>query len=242
MKIASLCVGGVVALIFGAGFFHEDAVEAPAPAKPARPVSVELDNTVAWGDNTRGAAGNLLNSGRLYRLQCEFTLKVKAVLNLEEKLKGMLEDHKGTIEQLEITGTERGREGTAVVSVPTDHFDPFVKSVRELGQIKHEHVTAVSWKPGRATGGAPEFAVVTLSFSDIGTSPAVDESKGILATSFDRGAAHFLKGSAVMVEGLGYALPYAIAMILILGPTLAILRLRARRAAADSLPAGHAAE
>ena len=105
--------------------------------------------------------------------------------------------------------------------------NPFVKEVRELGEVTREHVSARAWKPGAGEGGgeAEEFARVRIDFTDVDTSAAVDESKGVLATSFDRSASHFLKGMAVLVEGVGYGLPYLIVGLLVGLPLYGAVRL-----------------
>lgn len=253
--MTALCVaGGLLALIFVAGFFHEGrsaAKRTEAPCAPAlEPSTSPIPKDPGYGkyeanrhnagEVKRPAAALPLLDDRAYKLQGECTMKVKAVLEMEESLKGLLTEHKGTIEQLEITGTERGRDGFAVLSVPSDRFDPFVKAVRGLGTMERERISAVAWKPaGNPSGDSvPEWAVVTLRFSDIASSPAVDESKGILATSFGRSASHFLKGIAVLVEAVGFVLPFLVAAILLFGPAFVVVkitrRLRASRAVAHS--------
>lgn len=242
--MTALCVaGGMLALIVTAGFFHEEnrAKTAPRPAmavpKPAFNDSVGVMAPSTAGDNgyTReasrphGPAGLL--GDRAYKLQGECLMKVKAVLEMEETLKAMLTEHKGTIDQMEITGTERGREGYAVVSIPSDRFDPFVKAVRGLGTMERERISATAWKPTGGAGSgesAPEWAAVTLRFSDIAGPSVVAESKGLLATSFDRSASHFLKGLAVLVETVGFVLPFLAAALLLIGPAWLIVKLARR--------------
>jgi hypothetical protein len=58
---------------------------------------------------------------------------------------------------------------------------------------------------------------------------AVLAGRGTLAASFDRSASHLLMGAAVLVEGLGYVLPFGLAGAALLVPALLPRRLRKAR-------------
>lgn len=230
MKPWLIASSGLAALIFAAGFLYPEAVPPPTPIADTKRIDEYAGATAA--DHA------LISNPNRYRLSCECSLQVDAVLALEEQLKTLLKEHDGTIEQLEIEGNERGRAGFAVVSLPASDFDAFVRQVRELGRMIREHLSAVAYKPGGDTGaGGAAVAQVRIDFTDIHGSADVDESKGVLASSFDRGASHFLKGSAVLVEGFGYALPYLIFGMLAGVPLWGLARLRARRESAARAPA-----
>lgn len=167
---------------------------------------------------------------RPYSLQGECAIRVRDVLVMEQKLKEVLAAHQGVIEQIEIVGSLRGREGFAILSVPTARFDGFVAAVRALGRMEFERISATALKPGSGEP-VPVMSAVTFRFSDIDSSAAFDEGKGVLASSFGRGASHVLKGLAIIVEGAGIVVPLATGALLLIGPVYVIARYRRRREA-----------
>ncbi len=62
----------------------------------------------------------------------------------------------------------------------------------------------------------------------------VGESRGILAASFSRSASHVLRGAAVIVEGLGWILPYALVLVGLAVPLAVACKFRRRGARVDS--------
>lgn len=176
-----------------------------------------------------------LLEGRPYKLQGECAIRVREVLAMELKLKAILEEHKGSIEQLEIVGTLRGREGFAILTLPTDRFDSFVSALRGLGKMEDERITAKALKPG-SVEAASGVSAVTLRFSDIDSSAAFDEGKGALATSFGRSASHALKGLAFLVETAGFMLPFVAAILLLVGPAWLIVKIARRLRAPKAEP------
>ena len=74
-----------------------------------------------------------------------------------------------------------------------------------------------------------ELSLVTLRMADEKVAPEVLESRGVLAASFDKSASHLLQGVAVIVEGVGYVLPFAIVLAFIFVPVFLAVRWRRMR-------------
>ena len=121
------------------------------------------------------------------------------------------------------------------VLIPSDHFREFVTYLREMGKVQSERITASRLKPGRepALGAnghdVRELSHVSLRMADEKVAQNVLESRGVLAASFDAGASHFMKGAAVMIEGVGYVLPFLMALIVMVVPFAIATRIRRLR-------------
>lgn len=157
-----------------------------------------------------------------YKRAADFTLKVADCTKAEDALEAKLEAIRGEILEMLMEGTEGSRTCTLSILIPSDKFRAFVQDLRQMGKVQSERITASKLKPGRdvAAGaeakGDPdprELALVAVRMADEKVSPVVLQGRGILATSFDQSASHFMKGAAVLVEGFGYALPYLIVAV-----------------------------
>jgi len=131
-------------------------------------------------------------------------------------------------------GTEGSRTCTLTVLIPADTFRGFIADLRKMGKVQAEKITASRLKPGEARGETKEspdpreLSLVSIRMADEKVAQAVLESRGLLVSSFDRSVSHFMDGLAVLVEALGYFLPYFIVLAALIVP-VAVIR-RSRRA------------
>jgi hypothetical protein len=135
-------------------------------------------------------------------------------------------------------GTEGSRTCTLSAVIPAEQFRAFIVDLRKMGKVQSERITASKLRPGQAedsaAGGGPdprELSLVSVRMADEKVAQTVLESRGILATSFDRSASHFMKGLAVIVELFGLALPFLLALAALAVPALLVLKLRRPRPA-----------
>jgi hypothetical protein len=136
-------------------------------------------------------------------------------------------------------GTEGSRTCTLSVLIPADKFREFVVVLRKMGKVQAEKITASKLKPGEAKEAGPveskdgpdprELSIVAIRMADEKVAQTVLESRGLLASSFDRSASHFMNGMATLVEALGYVLPYFIGLSALLVPLFVVARLRRAR-------------
>jgi hypothetical protein len=107
-----------------------------------------------------------------------------------------------------------------------------------MGKVQSERITASKLRPG--VGGkdvdgavdARELSLVSIRMADEKVAQTVLESRGVLASSFDRSASHFLKGLAVIVELVGMILPFVLGFVVLAAPLLAVRWLRRARPSA----------
>lgn len=178
--------------------------------------------------------GGLLNlvTAPGYRRAAEFTFRVTDCAKSEDALEVKLEEIKGEILEMVMQGTEGSRRCTISLTVPSDEFRDFVVYVREIGEMQAERITATRLRPGYGRGGDPsgvdprELSLVTISMADEKVAPEIIESRGVLSKSFDRSTAHLLQGFAVIVEVIGYALPFAVVLTLVFLPIFLATRWR----------------
>ncbi len=171
-----------------------------------------------------------------YRRSADLALKVVDCVKAEDELEAKLEKIRGEIVDMLMEGTEGSRRCTLRVLVPSPSFRGFVSELRAMGKVQAEKISAAKIKAGGTPAvGEPdgrELCLVAVRMADERVAAAVVEGKGNLASSFDRSASHLLNGFSVLVEGLGYVLPFALAAAAILVPALLLRRLRRARAIA----------
>ena len=181
-----------------------------------------------------GRVGSFLSltTGPGYRRAAQMSLKVEDCAKAEEGLETKLEELKGEILEMVMEGTEGSRTCMLSVLVPSDHFREFISHLRGMGTVQSERITASRLTPGRnepppANGhDVRELSHVNLRMADEKVAQNVLESRGVLAASFDESASHFMKGAAVMVEGVGYVLPFFLALLVMAIPLVIAMRLR----------------
>src|SRR5882672_1919930 len=221
----AIVAGSLVALIFIAGFFHSEAKSPVAggpafcEAPPPSPKRARLNGAIeaetrdvfkaAYAAAPEAPAGGLLalTGAPGYRRAGELSLRVNDCTKAEDDLEGKLEKIHGEIVDMLMEGTEGSRTCSLSVLIPSNEFRSFITQLRGMGKVQSERITASKLKPGQAeatqTAGAPdprELSLVSIRMADEKVAQNVLESRGILASSFDRGASHFMKGAAVMVE------------------------------------------
>ena len=171
-----------------------------------------------------------------YRRSAELALKVVDCVKAEDELEAKLEKIHGEIVDMLMEGTEGSRRCSLRVLVPSPSFRGFVSELRAMGKVQAEKITASKIKGGAApAAGEPdarELCLVSVRMMDERVAAAVVEGRGNLASSFDRSASHLLNGLSVLVEGLGYVLPFALAGAALLVPAVLLRRLRRTRAVA----------
>ena len=221
MKVLGTAIGAILGVVLLAGFFAgagAPRVEPAAKASAAPPASGLLARADAPG----------------YRRSADLSLKVADCVKAEDELEAKLEKVRGEILEMRMEGTEGSRRCTLELSVPSPAFRAFVAELRGMGKVQAETVAASRLRPG---GRAPaegeidarELCLVAVRLADERVALAVLEGKGNLAASFDRSASHLLNGVSVLVEGLGYVLPFALAGAAVLIPAGLLLRLRRAR-------------
>lgn len=171
-----------------------------------------------------------------YKRAGDLSLRVEDCTRAEDALEAKLVAIKGEIVEMVMEGTEGSRTCTLSAVIPADQFRGFITDLRKMGKVQSERITASKLRPGTAegaaAGGAPdprELSLVSIRMADEKVAQNVLESRGVLATSFDRSASHLLKGLAVLVELVGMLLPFAIALAVIAVPVLVVLKLRRAR-------------
>jgi hypothetical protein len=228
----------------------------PAPCERAK---VDLSEGMVMGgeyaSNLRGSAGKVawstvqpvsksagllaLTASPNYKRAAELSLKVEDCTKAEDALEARLEAIKGEILDMLMEGTEGSRTCTLSVLIPADKFREFVVVLRKMGKVQAEKITASKLKPGEAKEAGPveskdgpdprELSIVAIRMADEKVAQTVLESRGLLASSFDRSASHFMNGMATLVEALGYFLPYFIGLSALLVPLFVVARLRRAR-------------
>jgi hypothetical protein len=168
----------------------------------------------------------------------DLSLRVEDCTKAEDALETKLTAIKGEIVDMVMEGTEGSRTCTLSAIIPADQFRAFITELRKMGKVQSERITASKLKPGQAdvtvAAANPdprELSLVSLRMADEKVAQNVLESRGILSTSFDRSASHFLKGLAVMVELFGMLLPFLIAFAAVAAPILVLVKLRRSRTA-----------
>jgi len=249
---------GLVALIIIAGFFAEASSPAPAPqplarmaattlvADPAPPPAEEAKDRYADTRLLKGGAFapapargllNLTNAPG-YRRAGDLSLRVQDCTKAEDDLESKLQTIHGEIVEMLMEGTAGSRTCTLSVVIPADSFRGFITDLRKMGTIQTERITASKLKPGQAEPGSPdgtpdprELSLVSVRMADEKVALSVLESRGVLASSFDRSSSHFMKGMAVLVEAFGFVLPFVLVFLGVVAPWLVLQRVRRRKAA-----------
>ncbi len=237
----------LAALVFGAGFLHDgsraESKPSPAASRPGRsPAAWRPESEAIHGGRAYAAklgadsADGLLalTGGAGYKRAADFSLRVADCTRCEDDLEARLEAFRGEILEMVMEGTEGSRTCTISVLIPSDRFREFVVELRKMGKVQSERITATRLKPGApAVAGDPdarELALVSIRMADERVAKDVLESRGLLAASFDRSASHFMKGLAVVVEYLGYALPFLLILAAVALPFAVAARWRRARA------------
>ena len=247
----ALAAGGLLGVIFLAGFFHVDArpecdamppvcKSTPAPAsRPAEePCSFEKADARASLSLTPARGLLALTNSPSYKRAGDLTLRVADCTKAEDDLEAKLVSIKGEIVDMVMEGTEGSRTCTLSAIIPAEQFRAFVVDLRKMGKVQSERITASKLRPGQAEGSAVadapdprELSLVSVRMADEKIAQTVLESRGVLASSFDRSASHFMKGLAVIVELFGLALPFLLALSALAVPALVVLKRRRVRPA-----------
>jgi len=238
----AILAGGLVSLVFLAGFFNASekaadcAVRRPTCNEAADyPASARVALPAAEPPSTPRGLLAMTNSPA-YKRAGDLTLRVADCTKAEDDLESKLVAIKGEIVEMVMEGTEGSRTCTLSAIIPADQFRGFITDLRKMGKVQSERITASKLRPGQAegaaVGGSPdprELSLVSVRMADEKVAQTVLESRGILATSFDRSASHFMKGLAVVVELVGLALPFLLAFLGLALPVWAGLKLRRSR-------------
>jgi uncharacterized protein DUF4349 len=233
--LASLLAGAVVFLIFAAGFFHS-AEKSPVPcAPPAREASEPRPARLAL--DVSGTKGLLaMTNSPAYKRAGDLSLRVADCTKAEDELEAKLTTIKGEIVDMVMEGTEGSRTCTLSAVIPADQFRSFIADLRKMGKVQSERITASKLRPQQgasveAAGGADprELSLVSVRMADEKIAQTVLESRGVLASSFDLSASHFMKGLAVIVELVGMAAPFVLGFLALAAPALVVQRLRRPR-------------
>jgi hypothetical protein len=250
----AILAGGLLIVIFLAGFFHAEAprlADAPVvckepllpacvPPPPLCEVSKPADMVSAGKPALVLKPQGLLamTNSPSYKRAGDLTLRVADCTKAEDDLESKLVSIKGEIIDMVMEGTEGSRTCTLSAIIPADQFRAFIVDLRKMGKVQSERITASKLRPGQAEGNAAvggpdprELSLVSVRMADEKVAQTVLESRGVLATSFDRSASHFMKGLAVIVELFGLALPFLLALAAVAIPALVVLKLRRPRPA-----------
>ncbi len=253
MKLGGALAALLVLAVFLAGFFHEASKTAASPNPVPFSAGWRGDRNLAdAGDKEesmqakpglRVAAAPKASPGLLalasapgYKRAAEMSLRVADCTKAEDELETRLVAIRGEILDMLMEGTEGSRTCSLSVLIPSGSFREFIAELRKMGKIQSERITASKLKPGAPTEGPDnpdvrELSLVAIRMADEKVAKEVLEGQGVLAASFNRSASHFLKGLAVVVEGLGYVLPFLLAFMALGVPFVLGARLRRLRAA-----------
>jgi hypothetical protein len=235
-----LLAGGVMIAIFMAGFFHS-ADKAPAScAAPAFREETKAREPALPADRLQAGKGLLaMTNSPSYKRAGDLSLRVADCTKAEDELETRLSAIKGEIVDMVMEGTEGSRTCTLSAVIPADQFRAFITELRKMGKVQTERITASKLRTGQADkavaaeGADPrELSLVSIRMADEKVSQTVLESRGVLASSFDQSASHFMKGLAVIVELVGMVLPFALGFLALAAPILAVKWLRRSRPAA----------
>lgn len=238
---ASLLAGAIVFLVFAAGFFHAESkspAACPPVAKAAFREAREECEIPERADALRGRSQGLLalTNSPAYKRAGDLSLRVADCTKAEDDLETKLSAIKGEIVDMVMEGTEGSRTCTLSAVIPADQFRAFIAELRKMGKVQSERITASKLRTGQvdkavAVEGADprELSLVSLRMADEKIAQTVLESRGVLSSSFDRSASHFMKGLAVIVELVGMALPFALGFLALAAPILAVRWVRRSR-------------
>ena len=233
--LASLLAGAVVFLIFAAGFFHSaEKREAPCTLPP--PVCAAPEPALRQAE-IAGSRGLLaMTNSPNYKRAGDLSLRVADCTKAEDELEAKLTAIKGEIVDMVMEGTEGSRTCTLSAVIPADQFRSFITDLRKMGKVQSERITSSKLRPSpsagvEAAGGADprELSLVSVRMADEKVAQAVLESRGVLASSFDQSASHFMKGLAVIIELVGMAAPFVLGFLALAAPALAVKWLRRPR-------------
>lgn len=239
LKQAAILGGALTALILILGFFQSDAPRAAArePMKAetpsfraAAPSPLDLAENYAAPQAPKGLLA--LTNAPGYHRAGDLSLRVQDCTKAEDALETKLQEIRGEILEMLMEGTEGSRTCTLSVVIPADKFRGFIADLRGMGKIQSERITASKLKPGQGGGrentdpDPRELSLVSIRMADEKVAQSVLESRGVLASSFDRGASHFMKGLAVLVEFLGLVLPFVLAFLAVAAPFAIGMRFR----------------
>jgi hypothetical protein len=172
-----------------------------------------------------------------YKRAGDLSLRVADCTKAEDDLESRLTAIKGEILDMVMEGTEGSRTCTLSAIIPADQFRTFITELRKMGKVQSERITASKLRPGaagkeiEAAVDARELSLVSIRMADEKVAQTVLESRGVLASSFDLSASHFMKGLAVIVELVGMILPFVLGFLSLAAPVLVFKRLRRARSA-----------
>lgn len=159
--------------------------------------------------------------GRAYQREASLSVRVNDVFEALSSVEKLAGDAKGYLETIDVSGTPQTHDGRIVLTVPSDRFTEVFGSLRKLGDLLTERITAQMVQGNRAAGGEVKDATVELvridlSLSDNPERLAKTEVKGLLAGAWQRSMEHFGKGGAVLLEAFGFVLPFVLSFAAIL--------------------------
>ena len=242
---------GVLCIVVLAGFLHPGGAPEDPVHNDLKP-ALFMDETRLRGKIHSGAASTLVAEASfsktmnafvtlpagLYHRRADVSVEVEDTIAAYEELEKRVLKIRGEIVEVDIRGNDIGRQGRIHMEIPTERFNEFVAECRKMGKVMREQITAKRLPKRRAGDGASadpdprEIALVTMSLRDEKVAPQVEESRSLLAASFGKSTGHFMKGLAVIVELVGYILPFGLAFLVIAVPALvAARRVRRRREA-----------
>jgi hypothetical protein len=197
----------------------DDAIGAPVPAMPSgRRGAVPVDRKVE-SSRVSDPANNLPQTQ--YARNARMSVEVEDTIAAFEGIEKRAQELGGELVSVNLQGNDEGRQGPVSLEVPTERFNDLVTDSRGLGKVLNEVITAqrqqrpTAFNPWNTQNAQPsvQVAQVTLTLRDQKIAPEVSRGQGILSGSFARSAEHCLKGLAVMIEGVGYVLPFIILLM-----------------------------
>lgn len=232
----SLVLGLLLAgTVFTAGFFHAGA-EPNALSRdmePGRPaagmvsceeacIAEKFPMDAPSLSPSRMRPGIYAPSGS-YEQRADVSVEVENVVETIDRVREQIEGLGGQIVSMDTHGNDDGRQGSIQVELPAESFNVMLSHCRGWGTVLQERITIrrISLQSDERSSYSPggtdlrEFALVEIRMHDRKIAPEVMKSSGLLAASFGRSTGHFLKGLAVVVEVLGYVLPYLVAVFLL---------------------------
>ena len=239
LGFSALLAGGIMAVIFTAGFFHaaDRSPSAATVCKSPAPRACEEVPLDTLRPNVASGKGLLgMTNSPAYKRAGDLSLRVADCTKAEDDLESRLTAIKGEILDMVMEGTEGSRTCTLSAIIPADQFRTFITELRKMGKVQSERITASKLRPGQGEKAAAaeaadprELSLVSIRMADEKVAQTVLESRSLLAASFDRSASHVLNGLATLIEGIGYVLPYFIVLAALAVPIAVVVKLRRAR-------------
>ncbi|GEM_PF-4796817 len=256
-KIAIVSMFTLATIVCVAGFYQTDGVleqegglSSPAtPRANGRALASQVDeaqqqhslaafSTDSAREPSRGVSNlSFGTEGRAYQRDASLSVRVNDVFEALAAIEKLVAGAKGTLESIDVSGSPSTHDGRIRLAVPSDKFTEVFGTLRQLGDVLTERITAqmVTFNAGRGGVDVKDEAIevvrIELSLSDNPERLAKTKVGAMMGAAWQKGLEHFAKGGAVLLEGAGYVLPFVMsfgAILIVVGAFGLVARLFGR--------------